>query len=94
MASAEMFQIEVESVRRERNFAFAMVRAENRSDCRIDRITFECTFTDKDGKALRVESGRVRLLAPGQSGHDEVGARGGASMHSVSCRPLTVIDAR
>lgn len=92
-ATESQFPIAVEHVRREGDTTYTMVKASNNSDCQIDRIMFECTYFDKAGTAVKMENGRVRQLAPGATGRDEVPARGSV-LHSVSCRPVTVMDRR
>ncbi|NMG39889.1 hypothetical protein GRZ55_11605 [Chelativorans sp. ZYF759] len=92
VATAAMFPLEIENVRREGDRTITLVRAENRSDCAIDRIMFECTYRNEAGEALTLARGRVRLLAPGTAGYDEVPMTM-VGLHSVSCRPTTVQDA-
>ncbi|TIL94806.1 MAG: hypothetical protein E5Y73_09740 [Mesorhizobium sp.] len=88
-----MFQVHVESVRREGDYTYTVVKAENHSSCKVDRIMFECTYFNDKGTAVKMANGRVRQLEPGQSGHDEVPASG-KDLTSVTCRATTVVGPR
>ena len=92
VATASMFPLEIENFRHTTGHTYMMVRADNRSECNLDRIMFECTLRDAEGRAVEIKKGRVRLLAAGKSGHHEVVMRRGIA-HSATCRVTTVMDA-